>query len=145
MTDTNPTAPRTFPSGAVVAVVWQNGKLLTIKRSATVKAPGMTGFAGGGVEPGEEPAAAIVREMQEELNVAVKPLAHLWTGSTPSGIPLRFYQVSIEAGEELQPNPAEVESFAWFTPTELKAHPNLLSSATEFLDQLEQGKIQLQL
>ena len=134
---------RDYPHGAVVAVVWESGKLLTIKRSALVKAPGMIGFAGGGVEPGEQPVDAIVREMREELNVAVDPLAHIWTGKTPSGIPLRFFHVAIQAGQILCPEPAEVESFAWYRPTELRQVPNLLSSAIDFLDHWEAGKIRL--
>ncbi len=134
---------RDYPHGAVVAVVWESGRLLTIKRSALVKAPGMIGFAGGGVEPGERPVDAIVREMQEELNVAVDPLAHVWTGTTPSGIPLRFFHVAIQAGEILCPEPAEVESFAWYRPAELRQVPNLLSSAIDFLNQWDAGKISL--
>ena len=140
---TNAHSARDYPHGAVVAVVLQEEKLLVIKRSQFVKAPGAIGFAGGGVEPGEQPDVAIAREMREELNVEVTVLRHVFTGTTPSGVALYFWQVSIDEGQTIVPNPEEVESFFWLSKDDLRIQENLLSSAIEFLDALEDGEVPL--
>ena len=79
---------RDYPLGAVVSVIFDGERFLTIKRSQQVKAPGAIGFAGGGVEPDETQADAIVREMQEELGVEVTPNKRVWTCHTPRGVEL---------------------------------------------------------
>jgi len=136
-------SPRDYPRGAVVAVVYRQGKFLTIKRSAHVRAPGAVCFAGGGVEPDEEPCDAIVREMREELNVDVTPVGCVFEGKTPSGVVLKFWQVELSANQTMVPNQDEVESFYWQTPNEFRSDPNLLSSAVDFLDAWEAGAIEL--
>lgn len=135
--------PRDYPNGAVVAVTMRENRFLTIKRSKFVKAPGTICFAGGGVEPDEEQSDAIVREMQEELGVEVTAVACVFTGRTPQGVELNFWQVDLPEGETIVPNLDEVESFAWLSAGDLRARPNLLSSAIEFLDHWEAGQIQL--
>ncbi|MGB8647705.1 MAG: NUDIX hydrolase [Anaerolineae bacterium] len=40
---------------------------------------------GGGIEPGETPEQAVVREMQEELNLQVTPLDRLFIEPLPNG------------------------------------------------------------
>lgn len=134
---------RDYPWGAVVAVVFQAGQFLAIKRSQLVKAPGAVCFAGGGVEAGESQADAIVREMQEELALAVEPLDRVWECRTPRGVQLHFWHVRPLADTEPSPNPAEVESWGWFTPQALRQQPQLLSSASEFLDDWDLGRIKL--
>lgn len=135
--------PRDYPNGAVVAVTMRENRFLAIKRSKFVKAPGTICFAGGGVEPNEAQADAIVREMQEELGVEVTAVACVFTGRTPQGVELNFWQVDLPASETIVPNLDEVESFAWLSAGDLRARPNLLSSAVEFLDNWEAGHIQL--
>ena len=64
---------------AAIAVVRRADSFLGIKRSQTVRAPGKICFPGGQVENGESTEQAVVREMQEELGVTVKPIRKLWT------------------------------------------------------------------
>lgn len=134
---------RDYPHGAVVAVVLREERFLTIKRSRFVKAPGKVCFCGGGVEPGEAQDDAIVREMKEELGVDVVPIAHVFVGTTPSGVELNFWQVEISEGQDITPNPQEVVSFTWHSANEMRQHPDLLTSAIEFLDAWETNDISL--
>ncbi|MCE0767754.1 NUDIX domain-containing protein [Pseudonocardia kujensis] len=54
------------------------GRLLLIKRG-TEPARGRWSLPGGHVEPGEDDAAALVREMAEETGLAVEPGPHVGT------------------------------------------------------------------
>ena len=134
---------RDYPLGAVVAVIFDGRRFLTIKRSQHVKAPGAIGFAGGGVEPNETQADAIVREMQEELGVTVTPVKKVWSCLTPRGVELNFWQVSFAKQQTIKIDPNEVEFYAWQTPDSLREQFNLISSAAPFIDAWDAGEIEL--
>lgn len=134
---------RDYPLGAVVAVIFDGSRFLTIKRSQEVRAPGAIGFAGGGVEPDEAQADAIVREMQEELGVTVSPVKRVWTCLTPRRVELNFWQVSMVGEQTIEIDPNEVEFYAWHTPDSLREQFNLISSAVPFLDAWEAGEVDL--
>jgi 8-oxo-dGTP diphosphatase len=55
----------------VCAVIEREGCLLIAQRPAHKHLPLKWEFPGGKVEPGEEPAAAIIREIREELGCAI--------------------------------------------------------------------------
>jgi 8-oxo-dGTP pyrophosphatase MutT (NUDIX family) len=135
---------RDYPKGAVVAVIFDGSRFLTIKRSRYVKAPGAIGFAGGGVEPHEDQEQAIVREMKEELGIAVSPMRRVWKFRTARGVELNFWQVELLPGQTIRIDPDEVEMFAWHTPASLRQQHNLIASAIPFLDCWEAGEIKLQ-
>jgi 8-oxo-dGTP diphosphatase len=58
--------------GAVVDRLAEPAMLLVARRSAPEKLAGLWEFPGGKVEPGEDPEAALIRELSEELGVAVR-------------------------------------------------------------------------
>lgn len=60
-----------LPIAVVCAVIEQEGCLLLAQRPANKHLPLKWEFAGGKVEPAEDPAAAIVREIREELGCAI--------------------------------------------------------------------------
>jgi len=128
---------------AAVAVISQADKLLTITRSQTVRAPGEVCFPGGGVEPGETIADALIREMREELNISVKPIGGVWQSIAASGVELNWWRTEIRSGELIRPNPAEVHSFHWLTISEIAGLPNLLASNLEFFNALNRGEFEL--
>ena len=134
---------RDYPLGAVVSVIFDGCRFLTIKRSQQVKAPGAIGFAGGGVEPNEDQADAIVREMREELGVTVSPIKCVWTCLTPRGVELNFWQVSFVGEQAIRIDRNEVEFYAWHSPDSLREQFNLISSAVPFLDAWEAGEVEL--
>ena len=127
----------------VVAVVVREGRFLVIRRAAGVLAPGKYCFPGGGIEGDESEPVALAREMQEELGVGVQPLKRIWRSTTPWGIALAWWLSEIEEHLPLVPNPEEVESIHWLSPTEMLALSELLESNRLFLDAVATGKIEL--
>ncbi len=63
--------PAPAPIPVVCAVIERDGLLLLAQRPAHKHLPLQWEFPGGKVEPGEEPAAAIVREIREELGCEI--------------------------------------------------------------------------
>lgn len=125
----------------VVAVVRRGERFLVIRRSQHVRAPRMHCFPGGAIEAGEGEAAAVARELLEELNVVARPQRLLWRSVTPWGVALAWWLVEIDAAAGLTANPLEVESFAWLTAAEIRELPDLLASNLEFLEAWESGAI----
>ena len=56
----------------VGAAVLRDGRVLAARRTAPLEAAGRWELPGGKVEPGEPPAAALARELHEELGVEVE-------------------------------------------------------------------------
>ncbi|HEY1784258.1 MAG TPA: NUDIX domain-containing protein [Pirellulales bacterium] len=125
----------------VVAVVPRDERLLVIRRSALVVAPGAYCFPGGGIEGEETEPAALVREIQEELGLDIVPLRRLWQSVTPWQVELAWWLVRLPAGAEPVPNPAEVAACEWHTPEAMRRLPGLLESNLAFLDALAAGQI----
>ena len=131
------TEPSLQPIRYGVAVVIPRGEtLLVIRRSALVLAPGKFCFPGGGIEPGESEAETVIREISEELGVAVTPVRRLWQSSTRWRVDLAWWLAELSPAIEPVPNPAEVESCHWLTIDEMLAHPELLDSNRDFLTAL---------
>ncbi|MGD9722574.1 MAG: NUDIX domain-containing protein [Pirellulales bacterium] len=126
-----------------VAVVLRRDRFLVIRRSAHVVAPGALCFPGGAIEPGENEEQALVREFQEELGRAVRPVRRVWQSTTPWRIELAWWLAELPEHAEPQANPAEVESVHWLTREEMLAHAQLLESNRQFLAALAAGQIVL--
>jgi 8-oxo-dGTP diphosphatase len=129
--------------GAVAICPRGDGRLLVIRRAAGVIAPLTYCFPGGGLEPGESEAEALVREIREEIGVAVRPLRRIWQCRTAWNVELAWWLARLPDRAEPVPNPAEVASIHWFTPEEMAAQPALLPSNREFLDLVIAGQIPL--
>ncbi len=113
-----------------------DNRFLTILRSQTVRAPGKICFPGGGVEPGESVAEALIREMQEELSIEVVPGDTIWQSDSVRGFDLHWCLATIEPDEVISPNPQEVESVQWLSADEMMVKPNLLDTNLEFFQAL---------
>lgn len=127
----------------VVAVVVREGRFLVIRRSDEVVAPGMICFPGGGIEGEESEEETLVREIREELGVAITPVRRVWRSVTPWNVELAWWLSRIDNGQPVRPNPAEVASAHWHSVEEMRRLPNLLESNHHFLDALESGEIDL--
>jgi len=127
----------------VVAVIRDGQKLLVIRRSKHVVAPGAFCFPGGGIEPGETEEQSLVRELREELAVETIPGRRIWRSTTPWGVQLAWWTAALCPGAVPVAAPAEVESWHWHTVDEIVRLPGLLASNHEFLTRLASGEITL--
>ena len=122
------------PMRGVIALIQRDGRVLMIRRSATVRAPLTWCFPGGGIEPGESQEAALVRELHEELALTVAPGRHLMTQTKHDGrLVLYCWSANILSGEPI-PNPREVAEVEWMSPTAVRGREKVLPGTTEILD-----------
>lgn len=133
------------PQRGVVAVIPRAGRLLVIQRSQSVIAPGAYCFPGGGIHDGETEADALVREMNEELNVVATPNRCLWRSVTPWNVSLAWWLAELSESSVLRPNVDEVAEVHWLSPIEIRSLANLLESNHHFLDAWEGNEFDLQL
>ena len=114
----------TAPIPVVCAVIEQEGCVLIAQRPADKHLPFKWEFPGGKVEPNESPAAAIVREIQEELGCivhiirALPPFVHHYPRATIEMIP---FVCQLGSGSPA-PHPHEHVALAWINPEELINH-----------------------
>jgi len=127
---------------AVVAVLLHDGRLLVIRRSQTVRAPGAICFPGGAMEPGESEEQTLLRELQEEVGLTVRPVRRLHVSTTPWQVEIRWW---LAAADELKfvLHPGEVEPIHWHTPAELLAMEGVLESNLAFLAAWQQGAFEI--
>ena len=129
-------------NGAIGVIVRHDGQYLVIERAAHVRAPGRLCFPGGAIEDGESESQAVVRELWEELSLAVQPIRRLWKSQTNTGLTLYWWLVEpIDADVLPIPNPHEVESWSWMTAEVMEQHPKTLPTNREFLSAIRNGTI----
>lgn len=101
------------------AVVLRAGRVLVQTRAGGPWA-GHWEFPGGGIEPGEDAAAAVVRECREELDLEVRALEALheveWTYPTA-----RVHVTFVRCEALGEPRGAEGQDLCWAGPAELGA------------------------
>ena len=124
-----------------VGVIVREGRMLVIRRARTVVAPLVYCFPGGGIEGDESEVEALIREFDEEVGLAIRPIQRLWHCVTPWKVSLAWWLAETDPQAVPVANPQEVESIHWFTPDEMAQLPDLLESNRRFLELLEQGKI----
>ncbi|HTZ19688.1 MAG TPA: (deoxy)nucleoside triphosphate pyrophosphohydrolase [Opitutaceae bacterium] len=106
----------------VAAVIERDGRVLVAQRPPLKHLARKWEFPGGKVEPGEEPAAALVREIKEELDCdivvgrALPRSTHTYATMTIELIPF-FCRLASGSAE---PHPHEHIAVCWATPAELK-------------------------
>jgi len=105
------------PRVVVAAAVVRDGTVLAARRTAPPAAAGRWELPGGKVEPGEPPAAAVVREVAEELGCEVA--VESWLAGEVEvrpGLVLRAAVVRLVAGE---PVATEHDLLRWVGADEL--------------------------
>ena len=104
----------------VAAVISDDkGRILLTRRPEGAHMGGLWEFPGGKVENGESYSEALVRELNEELGIAVqkgRPLTFAVHSEKNLEILLLFYSATITAG---RPKPLEGQEITWVRPDEL--------------------------
>jgi len=140
----NSAKPTTRRKRGIVGVIVRAERLLIIRRSLTVTAPGKLCLPGGGIEVGESEPQALVREMQEELAIDVSPLRRCWRSVTPWGTNLAWWLANLDQSAEPVANPDEVAEVHWLSPAEIRVTKGILPSLPPFVDAWERGEVDLQ-
>ncbi len=107
-------------------LVDRQGRVLSAQRPEGKVAAGYWEFPGGKIEPGESAAAALVRELQEELGVTVRearPLIRFRHAYTNREVILDTWLVTAFDGE---PHSREGQALAWLSRDELVAQKQVL-------------------
>jgi len=125
-----------------------DGRWLLIRRSARVAAPGRICFPGGAVELNEAPAQSVVREVQEELGLAVRPLKQVWRFLVSErnlllhGFLVEPIDGPIDGTRELSlsPDPAEVAQVLWLSREEIRADSDVMPNTERFVAALEAAR-----
>ena len=107
---------------AAAALVDVDGRVLVQQRPEGKSMAGLWEFPGGKVEAGESPEAALVRELKEELQIAVEPDAlepinFASFNYIDFHLLMPLYKVTRWAGE---PKGLEGQALAWVRPQALK-------------------------
>jgi 8-oxo-dGTP diphosphatase len=115
------------------AAVIDGGRVLVARRTTPEHARGLWEFPGGKVEPGEDPDAALVREIREELGCEVAVTGRL-DGEEPikDAYTLRVAVATLVSGE---PVPHEHDAIRWLGADELDL-VTWLEPDVPFLDEL---------
>jgi 8-oxo-dGTP diphosphatase len=108
---------------AAAALVEADGRVLIAQRPAHKPLGGLWEFPGGKVEPGESPEAALVRELNEELDVRVEadaldPFAFASHAYEDFHLLMPLYMLKRWHGT---PIAREALALAWARPEELRA------------------------
>lgn len=117
----------------VAAVIERKGQVLIAQRKPTRQHALKWEFPGGKVEPGEAPATALARELEEELGIRARVGAeagryeYQYPGRAP--ILLLFYRVTEFAGE---PQNLDFEQMLWAPRDRLRDY-DFLEGDAEFI------------
>lgn len=105
----------------VGAAIIRGDRCLVARRSATMSNPLLWEFPGGKVEAGEEPAAALVRELHEELRLEVVGVGRLLARgvATGGGTAIELDVFAVEAVGE--PVLTEHVELGWFGASALES------------------------
>jgi 8-oxo-dGTP pyrophosphatase MutT (NUDIX family) len=119
--------------GVVVACQDDMGRWLMIRRSEHVVAPLKICFPGGGIEENESQSEAVIREMREELDAIVRPVACVWTHCYEERAVILWGWLAELQPNILVPNPEEVAEIHWLAADDAIRHPDALPKTQDFL------------
>ena len=135
--------PRTDP--AVIMLVHDGGDRCVLGRQA-VWPPGRFSILAGFVEPGESAEGAVVREVAEEVGIAVTDVQYVSSQPWPFPQSLMLGFVARALDEELRIDQDEIEEARWFSRDELRsgagprALPPAVSIARHIIDRWVAGE-----
>jgi 8-oxo-dGTP diphosphatase len=107
------------------ALIDPDGRVLLAQRPADKAMGGLWEFPGGKMEPGETPESALIRELREELGIAVKeaclaPFTFASHAYTDFHLLMPLYVCRRWEGT---PQPLEHAALRWVRPTDMSSYP----------------------
>jgi 8-oxo-dGTP diphosphatase len=124
----------------VAGLIWRQGRLLICRRSLHDAFPGKWEFPGGKVEAGEEPRAALMRELDEELGISARiggeaaTIEHQYPGRRP--VRLLFFHVCEFTGTPVN---RVFEEIRWVEPPGLSGY-DFLAGDLPLIERLTNGR-----
>jgi 8-oxo-dGTP diphosphatase len=119
----------------VAGILWQDGRYLGVSRPEGKAYAGFWEFPGGKIEPGEDPAAALVRELREELDIESGP-PEFWREKIHEypelTVRLSFFHIRDFKG---LPRPLEGQGIRWLDPAEA-VHLPFLEADRDIVEEL---------
>jgi NAD+ diphosphatase len=123
-----------YPRLAPVAMALvRRGRELLLARSPHFP-PGMMSALAGFVEPGESLEECLVREVREEVGVAVENLRYFSSQPWPFPHSLMVAFHCDWSGGDIVCQEGEIESAGWFAPENLPILPNRVSIARRLIE-----------
>lgn len=128
------------PVPVVCAVIERDGHVLVAQRPAHKLLPLKWEFPGGKVEPGEDPAAAIIREIREELgcDIRITRALPVFTHDYKTVVIEMIPFVCALASGTAEPHPHEHVAIAWAPVAGLR-HYDLAAADWPVVDQMLEG------
>ncbi|HXZ11853.1 MAG TPA: (deoxy)nucleoside triphosphate pyrophosphohydrolase [Candidatus Sulfotelmatobacter sp.] len=128
----------------VAALIESGGKLLVCQRRRGDSFALQWEFPGGKVRPGEPPAQALARELEEELGIEARIGREIYRtehryAELAEPIELIFFSATIETGE---PQNLAFEQFAWRASHSLP-ELNFLPADRELIEKLSTGALRI--
>lgn len=110
---------------AACALVDVDGRVLLAERPTNKAMAGLWEFPGGKVEPGERPEETLIRELNEELGIVVRPacLAPLTFASHAYPDFHLLMPLYVCRRWDGIPSPREAQRLAWVRPNRLRDYP----------------------
>jgi 8-oxo-dGTP diphosphatase len=110
---------------SAVALVDADGRILLAQRPAHKSMGGLWEFPGGKIEAGESPEAALIRELQEELDIntsesCIAPLSFASHAYDDFHLLMMLFVCRRWHG---QPRPVEGGTLKWVKPNQLRDYP----------------------
>jgi 8-oxo-dGTP diphosphatase len=107
------------------ALIDPDGRVLLAQRPANKAMGGLREFPGGKMEPGEAPESALIRELREELGIAVKeaclaPFTFASHAYTDFHLLMPLYLCRRWEGT---PRPLEHQALKWVRPKDMASYP----------------------
>ncbi|MEU6034663.1 CoA pyrophosphatase [Actinomadura sp. NPDC047616] len=138
---TVPDSPGLRRAGVVVCVLEHDGALsvVLIRRAYRGRNAGQWGLPGGGVDAGETPVEAALRELREEVGLEAEPedvLGRLDDFPATSGFAITPVVVALDSPGPLRPDPDEVHSIHLVTLRRLAA-----DDTPRWVPQLDGGRL----
>ena len=111
-----PQFPRT--DSAVIVRVTHQGRCLLARQPSF--RPGLRSVLAGFLEPGESLEDTVIREVGEEVGLRLQGLKYFGSQPWPFPMTLMVAFTAEATGEEIQCDPNEIESAAWYTREDVR-------------------------